>query len=115
MMDFSEDLIEKRGSVEACTAEFESMDPGIKAIVGRIDALASALFGKQALITSMIRAGAGTHSSKRCVDIDVDEKSQYGGILPAEARLIREIVNEALVYDASRPHFAVVVYGENDP
>lgn len=113
-MQWSDELVRKRGGVEKCEAEFRSMDPGIVSLVERIDRLVQVLFGKQALITSMLRDG-DKHASGRMIDVDVDEKNKYGGVLPAEAKLVREIVNEALAYDPSRPNYMVAVYGEVDP
>jgi len=95
-------------------AEWDALDVGIRAIVDHIDQLSVLLFGKEIVVTSMILAD-GTHASARMVDIDVDEKNVYGGILPSEARVIREIVNAAFVYDPARPTKVVLMYGENDP
>jgi hypothetical protein len=112
-MRFTDELIARFGSDAGCRIEFARLDADTQRVIAEIDRLAVLLFDKQIIVTAMRKPGR--HEDGRMVDFDVDEKLVYGGIAPSEARLLREIVNEAFVYDPARTFYAVVLYGENDP
>ena len=95
----------------------QKLDYKVQAIVYEVAMYAYMAYGKQLIITSMMREDShdgDVHKHGRAIDIDVDHKSAYNGLQPDEALHIRNLLNNLFSYDPARPDMCVAIYGDND-
>jgi hypothetical protein len=109
---YSDELLNKH-KLPYLEEEFCDLDPLLITVFIGLCGLSKVLFNKQLIVTSMFRP-TGNHASYRMLDFDVDERRVYNGLFPEEAQIISNVVAASFVYDISRPHYPVAVYGPND-